>query len=426
MSKRVSASVVLVIAIALTATGIGPRVTDLTVHEWGTFTTVAGPDGRAVDWYALAGASDLPCFVEGLHDTRGVAQDFPFAIDKDGDTVPIRTLPSKLGVKLVFLSAPSFDYRATRNNVQSKVRMETPVLYFYSPRSMEATVKVEFPRGVMTEWYPRASIAQDDVSTATMRDARKRATIWWPKVDVNPTIRRPMPGAAERSHYFAARETDASPLNVLGDEEKFLFYRGLADFDVPLSARADTTGSVTVSNLGSLPLPLVVLFENRGGRIGFDVRQDLQATTSIARPSLGGSFDSLRVRLEQALVRTGLYEKEAKAMIATWKDSWFEEGTRVFYLFPSQTVDEILPLTITPRPDQVVRTFVGRMEVITAETVEAVERAVAAGDMAAVQPYARFFGPIADRIVDGRRAKYDEMANRLLGRYVKHSVTCDR
>jgi hypothetical protein len=426
MSKRLTITIVLVIAIVTTGTGVGPRVNDLIVHEWGTFTTVAGPDGRAVDWYALAGASDLPCFVEGLRETPGGRQDFPFAITKDGDTVPIRSLPSKLGVRILMVSTPSFDYKATRNNVESKVRMETPVLYFYSPRSMEATVKVEFPRGVMTEWYPRASVAQDDVSTQTMRDARKKSTIWWTNVEINPATRRPMLGASERSHYFAARETDASPLSVRYEEEKFLFYRGLADFDVPLSARVDSTGSVTVGNLGSRPLPLVVLFENRGGRIGFEVRQDLQAATTISRPTLSASFDSLRVHLERALVRAGLYEKEAKAMIATWKDSWFEEGTRVFYLFPSQTVDEILPLTIKPRPDQTVRVFVGRMEVITAEAIEAVDKAVAAGDMAAVQPYARFFGPIADRIVDGRRGTYDAMAIRLLGRHVRESVACDR
>ena len=33
------------------------------VHEWGTFTSVAGPDGTAVEWTPLAGPNDLPCFV---------------------------------------------------------------------------------------------------------------------------------------------------------------------------------------------------------------------------------------------------------------------------------------------------------------------------------------------------------------------------
>jgi len=38
----------------------------VTVHEWGTFTSIAGSDGRAVDWLPLRGSTDLPCFVERL------------------------------------------------------------------------------------------------------------------------------------------------------------------------------------------------------------------------------------------------------------------------------------------------------------------------------------------------------------------------
>ena len=40
-----------------------PAPVPLTVHEWGTFTSGAGPDGNAVDWTPQAGRSDLPCFV---------------------------------------------------------------------------------------------------------------------------------------------------------------------------------------------------------------------------------------------------------------------------------------------------------------------------------------------------------------------------
>jgi len=36
----------------------------LIVHEWGTFTSIAGADGTAVEWLPLAGPADLPCFVE--------------------------------------------------------------------------------------------------------------------------------------------------------------------------------------------------------------------------------------------------------------------------------------------------------------------------------------------------------------------------
>jgi hypothetical protein len=41
-----------------------PGFAGLTVHEWGTFTSIAGKDGQAVEWSPLTGATDLPGFVE--------------------------------------------------------------------------------------------------------------------------------------------------------------------------------------------------------------------------------------------------------------------------------------------------------------------------------------------------------------------------
>ena len=37
-------------------------------------------------------------------------------------------------------------------------------------------------------------------------------------------------------------------------------------------------------------------------------------------------------------------------MIDTWRDSWFEEGMRIFYILPRKAVDGVLPLKITPSP----------------------------------------------------------------------------
>src|SRR2546425_4888446 len=36
---------------------------DLIVHEWGTFTSVAGQDGSTLEWGPLSVESDLPSFV---------------------------------------------------------------------------------------------------------------------------------------------------------------------------------------------------------------------------------------------------------------------------------------------------------------------------------------------------------------------------
>src|ERR1044072_243601 len=48
----------------------------LVVHEWGTFTSIAGQNGVAIDWRPLNGASDLPRFVYTLEKNQGFRGNF--------------------------------------------------------------------------------------------------------------------------------------------------------------------------------------------------------------------------------------------------------------------------------------------------------------------------------------------------------------
>jgi hypothetical protein len=68
------------------------------------------------------------------------------------------------------------------------------------------------------------------------------------------------------------------------------------------------------------------------------------------------------------LTAAGLYEKEARAMVKTWEAAWSgEEGTRLLYLVPRSRTDELLPLTIEPKPTAMVRVLVGRHDFLTPE-----------------------------------------------------------
>lgn len=98
------------------------------------------------------------------------------------------------------------------------------------------------------------------------------------------------------------------------------------------------------------------------------------------RPS---KLDDLVKAVEKSLVAEGLYEKEAQAMVNTWRQSWFrEEGTRLFYTVPPRITNELLPLHIEPAPTELVRVLVGRMEIMTPSQersiLEVVKRSAAA------------------------------------------------
>lgn len=333
------------------------------VHEWGTFTSVAAPNGQAVDWRPLSGPADLPCFVSQLNQ----------------------------GSFKVLVSANGW-----LSTVKAKVRMETPVLYFYSPREQTVNVSVSFPQGVITEWYPQAKVP---AAKLPLDLPNVKGTIDWTDVQVSPGAKADYPTEAGQSHYYAARETDASPVRVGAQREKFLFYRGLASFPVAVSGKVLRNGKIAIENSGLEEISSLILLESRGGRLGYRVQSGVRGRLTLDRPALTGDFQSLRLDLESILVGQGLYPREARAMIETWRDSWFEEGTRLFYIVPRAAVDSILPLEITPKPAEVARVFVGRLELITPAMQNDVEQAILANDLDALNSYGRFLEPIAQSIM---------------------------
>lgn len=298
---------------------------ELIVHEWGTFTSVAGQDGSALIWRPLLVESDLPSFV--------------YSVDKGGSWRGLR-YPSKSGLTV-------------------RVRMETPVLYFYAKEEMSVAVKVGFPSGRITEWYPAAQLHD--------------GTIDWGQLRVMPGAQVYLPNDFRENHYYPARQTDAAALQVrrgeVTEHEKFLFYRGVGNFDLPLSVRL-AEDQVAIRNIGNEAVRKAVLFENRDAKIGYqivDLPLDPSIEVKLNRPELSGNLPELRGDLRAMLISEGLYEKEADAMLNTWRSSWFEEGLRVFYIMPRKTTDAILPISIDPQPEGLVRVLVGRTEVLTPE-----------------------------------------------------------
>jgi hypothetical protein len=337
----------------------------LVVHEWGTFTSIAGKDGVALEWRPLNGPTDLPKFVH--------------TIQNGGDG---------------WRHGPKADLRAA-------VRMETPVLYFYSANEMDVDVKVDFPKGKITEWYPHARSVNTSID--------------WGRLKVMPGAVFNLPVEDKESHYYPARETDAAPVQVCAtdgkpaQQEKFLFYRGVGTFDLPVSVKLESD-KVVLKNAGKDEIAHLIVFENRGGKLGYRLINGFTGETAIARPTLDQNVESLLYELKVALVGSGLYEKEAAAMIKTWRSSWFEEGMRVFYILPRQATDAVLPLTIDPQPTELVRVLVGRTEVITPEMEKSVRRQVnMLGDPSkdvreqarrTIRKYGRFSEPILKRLLE--------------------------
>ncbi len=203
------------------------------VHEWGTNTVVVGSDGS---------------LQRGLHHEE---EDLPgFVYDR-----------LKAGAVL-------------GDPVIADTKMETPVTYFYSDKPLTVDVAVDFPAGVLTQWYPAVRafspplLRQWQGPTARVVDPVLDPTVQfvepsckeqyshaalgrldWGQVEVLPRdAAAALPDAPlEESTWSFARDVGANPLRVsasagtqgAAQEERFLFYRGLGNLEFPLQVGAD-------------------------------------------------------------------------------------------------------------------------------------------------------------------------------------------
>jgi hypothetical protein len=305
--------------LALLATGTSLTAGEpdkFVAHEWGTFSTFSGSNGKALTF--TPNDRDLPEFVHNRH-------------------------------------------RAVKGGLaDAMVSLETPVLYFYSDRDRTVSVSVDFPKGFMTDWYPQASRPPEH-------------SIRWDELKISAKDHPKLIGEGEKGRYFAARETDSSIVRIAGterQEEKFLFYRGVGDFEMPLVVRARGNGAFVVKNTGKEAVPAYALVSVRDHKVSFKVFDHLSPGTDerIELPGIPSTAEKLGNAMAELLVQQGLYEKEAKAMVKTWSSDWFnEEGTRVLYLLAEPVTEQFLPMKIDPKPDRTVRVLVGRHDVLTPE-----------------------------------------------------------
>jgi len=334
----------------------------LIVHEWGTFTAVYGADGTMLEWRPLDEVSDLPSFV--------------YARDS--------ILP------------PTSHRIREKNYIDSYQRMETPVLYFYADREMAVDVSVGFPKGLITEWYPRVRDFGPWLGDGNSPLAVANGWLRWGKIKILPQgkIQPTLPREKGESHYYPARETDSAYVRLCptGDEyekteyEKFLFYRGVGNFELPLQVTASGKGSFKLHNLSRSDIGHVfVLSVKKGGKGKYTFFEKVEAGTSReATLDLRENWLSkeqlvrrIGEELEECLVMEGLFRKEAKAMIQTWTDSYFEqEGTRILYILPEGMTNELLPLSISPKPVELKRVMVARVEVISPEQTHVIHELI--------------------------------------------------
>ncbi len=309
------------------------------VHEWGTFTTVQNSAGLRLSGL---GGEKLPAFVYDLG------------------------LNSKNNIEL--------------KNVE--VQMETPVLYFYADKQMNATIDVKFKNGIINQWYPDRSSGQSIVPFSVVDLAvPSEGFNKWEITILDPTATPKLidDWTIVNHEYVAPRWTSSNHIKGQTEEyEKFIFYRGLANFETPLRVEFNQKNNLVIHNQFNSPLSYVLVYDNSPDRqptIWWSGSMKADEKKVIANPIKDSEFNDVFNEIyhfRDEMVKSGLNQDEADAMLNTWFEGYFVditdvEGLRVFWITPKSYIDEILPLIIAPTPLSTKRVFVGRSEVLKKE-----------------------------------------------------------
>ena len=339
--------------LSLIAAGIAASPSDpsgLVVHEWGTFLAMNGSDGVALD---------------GMYHEEHALPSFVHARSKDQLRLPM-----------------------------SRIKSETPVIYFYTPQVQRVQVEVAFPTGLWTQWYPQAASVAPGIVQAGSPPRTRDGRISWDVIVRPPNLRHNEPPAtASDALWNHARDVDAA--YVVGSNqarpgsaeqwERFIFYRGLGEVPLPIQVRLDA-GRVTASTSEPEGLHHLFILNVQNGRGAYSYTTALMpdhGPLELAMPSMDGVLpldrfvDTISADVGSRLVASGLYRKEAQAMVNTWKSSYFRtDGIRVLFVLPQSWTDRFIPMRVTPAPEQLVRVMVGRVELLDAARERRAETAI--------------------------------------------------
>ncbi|MFO0956323.1 MAG: tetratricopeptide repeat protein [Isosphaeraceae bacterium] len=340
-------------AIGIVAANQAPHADDLVVHEWGTFLGMSGSDGVTLD---------------GMYHEEHALPAFVRARSRD----QLR-LPSVI------------------------IKGETPVIYFYTDRVQKTRVDVRFPKGIWTQWYPQAQLVGPQFSGpgAASTPAEGRI-VWCPQIIPAGKAEQfgvKLPSTNSDALWNHARQVDAAYVRTRdgskepypAEDERFLFYRGLGHAPLPVRFEATDGGTLSVAKEEPQGAGHLFVIQVQGNHGAFAYYPSINPGQSISRaiPSICKAWpmdefiDRIAEEVRASLVSAGLYDKEARAMVNTWKTSYFRtEGTRALFVMPQEWTDRYIPMTITPKPREVVRVMVGRIELLSPEREAIAERSI--------------------------------------------------
>ena len=259
-----------------------------------------------------------------------------------------------------------------------------PVLYFHSREPRVVDVRVGVPLGRPAAWHPPASEfgPRPELPIRGGRGLRpqpaepplpetiepKDGFVQWNRVAIHPEagLRNE---AAEDHWWSTARRGGGAPVAAHGVVEDFLFYDALTPVDPKLRIEWHDDRRVTLTADAACE-QLTALCVRDGTPTGARIRRlDEGQTVELTL----GAID--RAAVAENLEASGLSRAQADGMARIWEPEFLRtDGIRVIASLPRERIEALLPLTITPAPDRLIRTLLMHVECLDAAQCADVDR----------------------------------------------------
>ncbi|MFN0019196.1 MAG: hypothetical protein ACKVP0_13115 [Pirellulaceae bacterium] len=317
---------ILMVAPALISSAEDIVEKDLTVHEWGVFRVhtdaeMANAD-LAREW------NELPEFVYGQISGRNIPQHY--------GAIEIR---------------------------------RRPIVFFHAARPLEVQMKIGFPGGMPGVWWPGTVSPAREGET---RVAMSSSLLWQLGIKLPPKgklPKTPAPPQVAKDHWMQRLRSvkcdevfakySQNQLDI--DREKFVYYDGI--FPQGKWLRIEEVGGkvVLASQVKHAVFDVTVIDHReerniRIARVG-ELQPGKDFSPTFMEAGRGDEFvDQAVKKLTSQLVMAGLFEDEARVLAELWKKELFESpGLHVCFRLPQEEYEKRLPMTLSPKPNSLVR-----------------------------------------------------------------------
>jgi hypothetical protein len=251
--------------------------------------------------------------------------------------------------------------------------VDRPVIFFHSPEAFHANLRIDFPTGTPGVWWPgtiNPAVYERTVVADRHADQQFKALEWHLHIKQQQYTQRKPPeytDVPERHWVRTLREVRADDVyaavgerNFGLEKERFVYYDGLLPRGKWATIKVDTE-RVEVTNAAKHSLFDVTVIDRRAPdkpRVARLPQLNAGASFKLAPEEPGEAKwpDSGAKTLTSQLKEAGLYQDEAASLVTLWARDLFEsEGVTVFYRLPQEEYERRLPLTLTPRPETLVR-----------------------------------------------------------------------